>query len=114
MKHIVNKVVVYSMIGIMQAGLGASVIEATPLHNDNLQRIIQLDDGDHDRDNDRQREHDRRLHEENARHEQEMRRHPGEGEREWHERQEREKERHEEALREIAALLLGIAIDSSR
>ncbi|MBP2660571.1 MAG: hypothetical protein H6Q69_3603 [Firmicutes bacterium] len=42
-----------------------------------------------------------------------MRRHDHESKREWHDRQEREKKRHNNALREIAALLIGIAIGSS-
>jgi hypothetical protein len=42
-----------------------------------------------------------------------MQRHPHESERDWHDRQERENKRHNDALREIAALLIGIAIGSS-
>jgi ABC-type Zn2+ transport system substrate-binding protein/surface adhesin len=111
MKNIVKKVAIYSMVGIMQIGFGASVIEASPLHNDGSQRIVQLDDGDH-HDNERQREHDRRHREENERHEREMRRHHHESEREWHERQERENQRHDNTMNEIAAGLIGILIGS--
>jgi hypothetical protein len=118
MKNIVKKVAIYSMVGIMQVGFGASVIEASPLHNDGPQRIVQLDDRDHDGEreherNERQREHDRRHREENERHEREMRRHDHESDRDWHDRQERERQRHDDALREIAAFLIGIAIGSS-
>ena len=105
MKTIVKKIVILSMAGMIQTGFGASVIEASPLHNDGLQRIVQLDD--------RRSDHDRRQQEENERHEREMRRRDHESEREWHDRQEREKKRHDNALREIAALLIGIAIGSS-
>ncbi|MBU2701277.1 flagellar biosynthesis GTPase FlhF [Sporomusaceae bacterium BoRhaA] len=112
MKNIIKKVMIYSMIGIMQVGFGATVIEASAWHNDASQRIVQLDDR-HDNDNDRRREHDERMRRENERHEREMRRHEHESEREWHERQERENERHDRELRDIAALLVGIAIGSS-
>ncbi len=104
MKSIVKKIAIFSMVGMMQAGLGASLIEASPLYNDAPQRI-QLDD--------RQREHDRRHQEENERHEREMRRRDHESEREWHDRQKQEKKRHDKALKEIAVLLIGIAIGSS-
>ncbi len=111
MKSVIKKIAIYSMVGIMQVGFGTSIIEASPLHNDDSQRIVQLDDRGHD--NDRQRKHDERQREENERHEREMQRHPHESERDWHDRQERENKRHNDALREIAALLIGIAIGSS-
>jgi ABC-type Zn2+ transport system substrate-binding protein/surface adhesin len=107
MKSIVKKVAIYSMVGIMQVGFGASIIEASPLHNDGSQRIVQLDRG---HDNDRQREHDRREREENQRHEREMRRHDHESDRDWHNRQDREKQRHDNTMNEIAAGLIGILI----
>jgi phage protein D len=107
MKSIVKKVAIYSMVGIMQLSFGASVIEASPLHNDDSQRIVQLDRG---HDNDRQREHDRRERIENQRHEREMRRHRHENEREWRDRQERENRRHDNTRNEIAAGLIGILI----
>jgi hypothetical protein len=47
MKNIVKKIAIFSLVGIMQVGLGAAVIEASPLHSDGPQRIIQLDDRDH-------------------------------------------------------------------
>jgi ABC-type Zn2+ transport system substrate-binding protein/surface adhesin len=104
MKGVVKKVIIYSLAGIMQVGLGATVIEASPLYNDDSQRIVQLDD--------RHDEHDRRQHEENRRHEREMRRHDHESERDWHERQERENRRHDDAMRDIEAFLLGAIIGS--
>lgn len=108
MKNIVKKIAVFSMVGMMQVGFGASVIEASPLHNDGPQ-IVQLNGRDH-HDNERQREHDRRQREENQRHEREMRRRHNESERAWHERQEREKQRHENTMHEIEAGLIGILI----
>jgi membrane protein involved in colicin uptake len=110
MKKIAKKIAVFSMVGMMQVGFGASVIEASPLCNDGPQRIIQLDNRDHN--DDRQREHDRRQREENKRHEREMRRRHHESDREWHDRQERERQRHEHEMHDIAAFLLGIVVGS--
>ncbi len=93
MKSIVKKVVIYSMIGILQLGLGASVIEASPRHNDQYQK----------------QRHEYRVHriqEERDRHEREMQRRNYEEEREWHERQDREKAHHEEVMRTIGGLAL--------
>ncbi|HEY3423216.1 MAG TPA: hypothetical protein VGL27_00355 [Negativicutes bacterium] len=117
MKNIVKKVTIYSMVGIMQVGFGASVIEASPLYNDESQRIVQLEHRDHrgndrHRDHERQREHDRREREENQRHEREMRRHRHESYRDWHDRQERERRRHDNTMNEITAGLIGILIGS--
>ncbi len=109
MKSVVKKVAIYSMIGMMQLGLGTSLIEASPLHNDGSQRIVQLGHRDH-RGNDRQREHDRRQREENQRHEREMRRHDHESDRDWHNRQDRERQRHDNTMNEIGAGLIGILI----
>ncbi len=82
------------MVGMMQVGLGATVVAASPLHIEGSQQIVQLDRHDEQRANDEWRRH------EIERHEQEMRRHHNEGEREWHERQQRENQRHEHELRE--------------
>jgi hypothetical protein len=113
MKIIGKKVIIYSMLGLLQVGMFSSVAAAAPgpLHNDGSQRIAYLDRDDR-RDDDRQRQHDERKRQENERHEREMKRRPHEGEREWRERQEREKDRHDQNLRQIAALLIGIAIGS--
>jgi len=101
MNSITKKIMIYSMVGIMQVGLGVSAIEASPLHNDGSQRIVQLDD-----------RHDEQRNQENKRHEREMQRHHNEGEREWHDRQEREKQRHDNTMNEIAAGIIGILIGS--
>jgi ABC-type Zn2+ transport system substrate-binding protein/surface adhesin len=104
MKNVVKKVAILSMVGMMQIGFGASVIEASSLHNEDSQRIVQLDN--------RQRDHDRREHEENQRHEREMQRHNHESDRDWHDRQEKEKQRHDNTMNEIGAGLIGILIGS--
>jgi hypothetical protein len=44
MKNIIKKIMIYAMVGMMQVGLGATVVAASPLHNDGPQRIVQLDD----------------------------------------------------------------------
>ncbi len=102
MKSVMKKIIIYSMVGMMQIGLGATVAAASPLYHDGSQRIIQLDD--------RQRQHDERQRQENERHEKEMRRHNGESEKDWHERQARENERHNNMMNEIAAGIAGIII----
>ena len=124
MKNVAKKAVIYSMVGLMQVGLFASVAEAAMFNNSSSQQVVQLDsrngrDHDRDRDNDRRRHekerrriHDERKRVENERHEREMKRRPHESRREWRERQERERERHDRELRIIAALLIGIAIGS--
>lgn len=120
MKVVAKKVVVYSMLGLMQVGMLSSTAVAAQslLHNNDPQQIVQLDrrDRDHDRDRyerERRREHDERMRRENERHEREMRRRHHESEREWRERQRRENERHDHEMHEIAALLIGIAIGSA-
>ncbi|MBP2660573.1 MAG: hypothetical protein H6Q69_3605 [Firmicutes bacterium] len=104
MKKIVKKIMIYSMVGMMQLGLGATVIEASPLHNDGPD--MQQQDDRHDQDR-----HERERHE-RERHEREMQRRHHESEREWHDRQEREKQRHDNTMNEIAAGLIGIVIGS--
>lgn len=113
MKKVVKNLMIYSIVGIMQIGFGTSMLEASPLNTYEPQQI-QLNGRDHrGHDNDRRHEHDERMRRENERHEREMRRHHGESERAWHERQERERHRHDEEMREIGALLIGIAIGAS-
>lgn len=108
MKNIARKLIIYSMIGVMQLGFGAAVIEASPAYNKSAQRMVQLDD--RDQHHDRQQEHDRRYQEENRRHEQEMRRHHNENMRDWYARQARENDRHNNELNEIEAFLFGVVI----
>lgn len=105
---------IVAMMGVMQFGGAPAVLEASSLHNNHS--IVQYDDNP-DRagqpPRDQQAEHDERLRKENERHEREMRRRDHEDEREWHERQERERQQHEDNLREIEALVIGIIIGSS-
>ncbi len=79
MNSTTKKLMIYSMAGMMQIGLGTAVVAASPLYNDGSQQIVQLD-----------ARHDQEF----ARHEQEMRRHDGENDRDWHARQDRENQRH--------------------
>lgn len=112
MRSIMKKAVIYLMVGIMQVGLFTTVAAASPLYNDNSQRLVQLDRRDR-HDNDRRRQHDERLRRENERHAREMRRRHNENEREYRERQRNERERHERELRIIAAILIGVAINNN-
>lgn len=118
MKSVAKKVIIYSMLGIMQVGMVSSVAAAAPgpLQNSG---IVQLDHHDYHghrdhrdhRDDDRR--HDERMRQENERHEREMRRRHYESEREWRERQRHEDDRHDRELRDIAAILIGIVIGSA-
>lgn len=95
MNALAKKMVIYSMVGLMQVGLFAAVAEASPREAE----MSRYEDRHDRRDFERAREH--RLQEENRRHEHEMRRRPFESRRAWHERQQREIERHRHAVREI-------------
>lgn len=101
MKNIVKKIAIYSMVGIMQIGLGASVIEASPLHNDFPKPAAyeqHQDRYDHER---MEQERHERKRIENERHEREMQRHPGESRKHWRERQKVENERHQHEMERI-------------
>jgi hypothetical protein len=104
-RNLTKKIMIYSMVGMMQFGLGATVVAASPLFNDGSQRVVQLDDRHHDR--------EQRQRQENRRHEREMRRHHNEGEREWHERQYRENQQHDNTMNEIAAGVVGFILGSA-
>jgi len=109
MKNMAKKIVIYSLAGIMQLGIGASVIEASPLHTGGTPQIVQLDRHDDYR---RHGGGERRRHEENMRHERAMHRHYRESDREWNNRQWRENQRHDNTMNEIAAGIIGIVIGS--
>ncbi len=96
MNSIVKKGIIFSMLGIMQLGIGASVIEASPRHDN---RHEQRYEKKHDN-------RDHRIKEERKRHDREMKRRDHENEREWKERQAREKAHHEEVMRTIGGLAL--------
>jgi len=93
MKSFVKKGIIYSLIGIMQLGIGASVIEASPKHEDKHHKQ-HWDNRDH------------KIQEERARHEREMERRDHEEEWQWKERQEREKDHHEEVMRTLGGIAL--------
>jgi hypothetical protein len=111
MRNLTKKIMIYSMVGMMQLGLGATVgatvIEASPFHNDGSQ-IVQLS-YDH---NDRQYRHDERQRHENYRHEREMRRRDHESRRDWNDRQWRENQRHDNTMNEIEAGMIGFILGS--
>ena len=116
MINTVKKVVIYSMVGMIQIGLGTSAIEATPLHN--APGPAQQQDNRHNQDGNRdQGRHEQERHEreriEQERHEREMKRRHHESDRDWHERQRHERERHDNAMNEILAGIIGIIIGSS-
>ena len=111
MGKLTKKIMILAIVGIMQVGLGITVSEASPAHIDDSHRIEHFDDRHND---EWQQNHDERLHRENERHEREMNRLHSESEREWQERQERENQRHKDNLREIEALLIGVAIGANK
>ncbi|CUH96844.1 hypothetical protein P22_2955 [Propionispora sp. 2/2-37] len=103
MNKLAKKVIVYSLVGIMQFGFGASVIEASPRDHHDWQAHHRYD-----------KDREQRIREENRRHEREMRRRHHESEREWRERQQREKEHHEEIMRTLGGLaILGIILSNN-
>lgn len=105
-KPILKKVVIYSLVGILQCGFGVAALEASPRHDEQRSHEQQRDNRDrHEQpryENDRRSPHDRRQ-EENDRHEREMERRHHENERQWRERQRIERERHDDVLRDIEA-----------
>jgi membrane protein involved in colicin uptake len=115
MKSIVKKVAIFSMIGMMQIGLGTSVIEAAQLYNETPS--AQQQDNRHNRDHNRhereRRENERHRREriENERHERAMERRHHESYREWRERQRHENRRHAENMRRIAHDILHLIFD---
>ncbi len=101
MNNMAKKLMIYSLVGLIQVGLGATIVAASPLYNDGSPRIVQLDN-----------RHDRER-QENNRHAQEMRRHNGENDRDWHDRQARENQQHDNTMNEIAAGVLGFVVGSA-
>ena len=103
MKSILKKIAIYSMLGVMQLGIGASVIEASPQHRDSIPMQQQYDRQEQKPNQSERGEKDRQDREraEKKRHEQEMKRRPHETENQWHERQKGEKEHHEIEFRKI-------------
>jgi len=112
MKGIVKKVAIFSMIGMMQIGLGTSLIEASPLHSGSFPQQL---DNRHDQDRYQREKNGHQRHEreriENERHERAMERRHHESYREWRERQRHENRRHEENMRRIAHDILDLILD---
>lgn len=112
MKNVVKKVVIFSMVGMMQIGFGASVIEASPLHigSSDIQQLNRHDRNryEHER---RERHRHERQRMERERHEREMRRHRHESYHEWRERQRAEERRHQENERRIAHDILDLILN---
>ncbi len=114
MRSLTERIMIYSMVGMMQLGLGATVgatvIEASAFNNDGSQ-IVQLDSGDYP--DNQQNNHDQRQRQENDRHQREMRRRDHESDRDWHNRQARENQQHDNTMNEIGAGLLGFVVGSA-
>ncbi|SDE01041.1 hypothetical protein [Sporomusa acidovorans] len=98
MKKLAKKLIIFSMVGLMQVGMFASVAAAAPPRPNDPSGFEQRDEHHH---RDLEREKQRRIREENERHEKEMKRRPFESKQHWHERQKREIQRHERAIHEI-------------
>lgn len=96
MKKLAKKLIIFSMVGLMQVGMFASAAEAAAPRPDDPSGFEQRDEHHH-----RDMERERRIREENERHEKEMKRRPHESKQHWHERQKHEMERHERAIHEI-------------
>jgi hypothetical protein len=107
MKSLAKKIMIYSMVGMMQLGLGATVgatvIEASAFDNGGSQ-LVQLD---------RRGDRAERERHENYRHEREMRRRDHESRRDWNDRQWRENQQHDNTMNEIAAGVVGYLLGSA-
>ena len=101
MKIVARKIIIYSMLGLMQVGMLSSVAAASPRQGEPPRFEQRYEHRDDHQQRDLEKEKQQRLHEENKRHEQEMKRHPFESKKQWHERQKHENERHERAIHEI-------------
>ncbi|CUH97826.1 putative secreted protein [Propionispora sp. 2/2-37] len=99
MNSLAKKVMIYSMVGIMQIGLGASVAAASPAPD--YSPVPQRYGAPHHDRHDIERERHERERIENERHEREMRRRPNENRRDWEKRKKHENERHRKALDDI-------------
>lgn len=100
MNSMIKKIMVFSLVGIMQAGLGTALTEASPVHHDGESRMEEHHDHHREREA-RQRRHDAEVRRENERYEREMRRHEDESWHAWRQRRAHENHRHEEELHRI-------------
>jgi len=92
MRSITKKILIYSLISIMHAGLGATVMEAAPLYNDSPQQI---------RLNSSQNQRDEQQRQENIRHQIASQRRPNENDQSWQNRQRHENQQHDNTISEI-------------
>lgn len=97
-KRVAKKVIICSLVGLLQVGLFATAAEAAPPRPFEPPRYEHRHD--HER-RDFEKEKKRRIQEENKRHEHNMKRLPFESKKKWHERQKKEIERHKRAIHEI-------------
>lgn len=100
-KSVAKKVIVCSLLGLLQVGLFAPAADAAaPKHKpQRYEHRAEYRNDHHQRE--LKKEKERRLKEENKRHEKIMKRHPFESTKQWHERQKKEIERHRRAVYEI-------------
>jgi len=112
MKKTAKKVAIFTMIGMMQIGLGTSLIEASPLHSEPFPQghDDRHDQDRHERERARHHRHERERIE-NERHERAMERRHHESYRAWRDRQWHENRRHEENMRRIAHDILDLILD---
>ena len=141
MRNLTKKIIIYSMVGMMQIGLGTAAIEASPRgdwhqqQNDQQWQENQRHEHamkarsreNHQQWNDRQwRENQRheyymqqsndrqyRNEMEVQRHEREMQRRENENAREWNDRQWVENQQHDNTMNEIAAGVIGYLLGSA-
>jgi hypothetical protein len=141
MRNLTKKIIIYSMVAMMQVGVGTAVVAASPRgdwhqqqndqkwqENQRHERVMQQRQGEnHQHWNDRQwRENQRHAHYgrwdnerqyrnemEVQRHEREMQRRENENAREWNDRQWVENQQHDNTMNEIAAGVIGYLLGSA-
>ena len=112
MKGMAKKFIIYSVVGVLQFGIGMATLEAAP-RPDNQRPAHNYEDRDqqqHLRDSQHKHDRERRMQEERKRHEREMLRREHESEHEWRERQRLENERHNQAMDALAAAVVLYSI----
>ena len=140
MKNLAKKIMIYSMVGMMQLGIGTAVVAASPRgdwhqqqndqqwqENQRHEQAMQQRQGEnHQHWNDREwrenQQHERyakqsndrqwRNEQEDRRHEQAMQRHQNENAQDWNDRQWVENQQHDNTMNEIAAGVLGFIVGS--
>lgn len=101
MNKLAKNLMIFSMVGLMQVGLFATVAEAAAPRHDNPPKFEQRNE---QRQREMEREKERRIREENERHKKEMKRRPFESKKHWQERQRQENERHKRVIHEIMGM----------